>query len=97
VVRDNNGLFITGTDTGVGKTVITAGLLGALRRRGINAIAIKPIQSGGILRKNQLVSEDANFYGAVTDLSYTPHRIKSYLPASAFSSGCSRRSRRCNY
>jgi len=71
MLKDNIGLFITGTDTGVGKTVITAGLLGALRSRGIKAMAIKPIQSGGIQRANQLVSEDAYFYGVVTDLPYT--------------------------
>ncbi len=71
----NKGFFITGTDTGIGKTVITAGLLGALRGRGTNAIAIKPIQSGGILRENQLVSEDAFFYGAVTDLPYTTREL----------------------
>lgn len=71
----HNGLFITGTDTGVGKTVITAGLLGALRRRGINAMAIKPIQSGGILRENRLISEDAYFYGVVTELPYTSHEL----------------------
>lgn len=69
------GLFITGTDTGVGKTVITAGLLGTLRRRGINAMAIKPIQSGGILRDNQLISEDANFYSVVTDIAYTSREL----------------------
>jgi len=68
---DHKGFFITGTDTGVGKTVITAGLLGALRKRGMNAMAIKPIQSGGVLRDHQLISEDAYFYGVVTDLPYT--------------------------
>ncbi|MFZ3101537.1 MAG: dethiobiotin synthase [Desulfitobacteriaceae bacterium] len=67
---NKKGLFITGTDTGIGKTVITAGLLGALRKRGTDAIAIKPIQSGGILRENQVISEDAFFYGVVTDLPY---------------------------
>jgi dethiobiotin synthetase len=67
----SKGFFITGTDTCVGKTVITAGILGALRKRGTDTIAIKPIQSGGILRKNRLVSEDALFYGIVTDLPYT--------------------------
>ena len=72
---DNKGFFITGTDTGVGKTVITAGLLGALRRRRINAMAIKTIQSGGILRENQLISEDAYFYGVVTDLPYTSREL----------------------
>jgi dethiobiotin synthetase len=40
-------IVITGTDTGVGKTILTALLLGDLRRRGINAIALKPICSGG--------------------------------------------------
>jgi dethiobiotin synthetase len=67
----NKGLFITSTDTGVGKTVITAGILGALRKRGADTIAIKPVQSGGILQENQIVSEDAFFYGTVTDLPYT--------------------------
>jgi dethiobiotin synthetase len=40
------GLFITGTDTGVGKTVMSALLLAELRRRGINAAPIKPVQTG---------------------------------------------------
>jgi dethiobiotin synthetase len=40
-------LFITGTDTGVGKTVLTALLVKFLRERGINAAALKPICSGG--------------------------------------------------
>jgi dethiobiotin synthetase len=40
-------LFITGTDTGVGKTVLTALLTRFLRERGINAAAFKPICSGG--------------------------------------------------
>ena len=40
-------LFITGTDTGVGKTVLTALLAQFLRERGVNAAALKPICSGG--------------------------------------------------
>jgi dethiobiotin synthetase len=39
-------LFITGTDTGAGKTVLTALLAGFLRERGVNAAALKPICSG---------------------------------------------------
>ena len=38
--------FITGTDTGVGKTAITAGLAGSLRKLGINVGIMKPIASG---------------------------------------------------
>ena len=36
-------LFITGTDTGAGKTVLTALLARHLRERGVNAAALKPI------------------------------------------------------
>jgi len=38
--------FITGTDTGVGKTVLTASLLYHLRRKKIHALAIKPFCTG---------------------------------------------------
>jgi dethiobiotin synthetase len=40
-------IFITGTDTGIGKTVLTALLTRFLRERGVNAVALKPICSGG--------------------------------------------------
>jgi dethiobiotin synthetase len=39
--------FITGTDTGAGKTVLTALLVNCLRGEKINAAALKPISSGG--------------------------------------------------
>ena len=39
-------LFITGTDTGVGKTVLTALLARFLRARGVHAAALKPVCSG---------------------------------------------------
>jgi len=38
--------FITGTDTGVGKTSITAGLAGAMRKIGIDVGVMKPIATG---------------------------------------------------
>src|ERR1035438_1725945 len=40
-------LFITGTDTGAGKTVLTALLAQFLRSRGVNVAALKPVCSGG--------------------------------------------------
>lgn len=40
------GLFITGTDTGVGKTYFTSLLTRTLRSQGIPAVALKPIASG---------------------------------------------------
>jgi dethiobiotin synthetase len=40
------GYFIAGTDTGVGKTRITTGLLGALSQTGVRALGMKPVASG---------------------------------------------------
>ncbi|EXX89500.1 dethiobiotin synthase [Paenibacillus darwinianus] len=56
-----NGLFIAGTDTGVGKTIITAALTAALRADGVNAGIWKPVQSGaplgsGITDAERLIS-----------------------------------------
>ncbi|MCF7816849.1 MAG: dethiobiotin synthase [Kiritimatiellales bacterium] len=41
-----NGIFVTGTDTGIGKTALSALLLAELRHRGINAVPMKPVQTG---------------------------------------------------
>jgi dethiobiotin synthetase len=41
-----NGLFVTGTDTGVGKTVVTAALALALRAQGLDVGVVKAVQSG---------------------------------------------------
>ncbi|MDF9408079.1 MAG: ATP-dependent dethiobiotin synthetase BioD 1 [Pelotomaculum sp. PtaB.Bin013] len=65
------GLFITGTDTGVGKTVITGGLAGVFRKNGVKAAAFKPVQTGGIESGEGLLSEDALFYQAAAGLPYS--------------------------
>lgn len=54
-------LFITGTDTGVGKTVVTAGLAMALAERGIDVGVMKPIATGAHQQNGTLVSQDAVF------------------------------------
>ena len=41
------GLFVIGTDTGVGKTLVTAGLARLLARRGVHVGVFKPASSGG--------------------------------------------------
>jgi dethiobiotin synthetase len=40
------GWFVTGTDTGVGKTVLAAAITAAFRARGIDAVACKPVITG---------------------------------------------------
>ena len=39
-------LLVTGTDTGVGKTVVAAALILALRDRGVRAVGFKPVETG---------------------------------------------------
>ncbi len=53
------GLFVTGTDTGVGKTLITAGLAHALRVRGIDVGVMKPVETGCPSRAGRLRPPDA--------------------------------------
>jgi len=40
------GVFVSGTDTGVGKTVVACALVRALRERGVDAGAMKPVETG---------------------------------------------------
>ena len=52
------GVFVTGTDTGVGKTVAACALLHALVRRGVRAMPMKPIAAGAVERDGCWVNED---------------------------------------
>jgi len=45
-------LFVAGTDTGVGKTLIAAGLARMLRNRGVRVGVMKPVASGGVPSKD---------------------------------------------
>jgi dethiobiotin synthetase len=45
-MTQRRGVFVTGTDTGVGKTVIACGLARALRQRGIDVGVMKPCETG---------------------------------------------------
>ena len=53
------GLFITGTDTGVGKTYVAAALASWSRAQGINTGVMKPFATGARRIAQRLVSEDA--------------------------------------
>ena len=53
------GVFVTGTDTGVGKTWAVVGLLTALRRRGQRVRGMKPVATGCRPTEQGLRSDDA--------------------------------------
>ena len=62
------GLFIAGSGTDVGKTVVTAALLRALLLAGINAQAVKPVQTGVAPEQaNTATLADARVYAAAVE------------------------------
>jgi dethiobiotin synthetase len=56
---NSRGIFVTGTDTGVGKTLAAAAIARLLRNRGINVGVMKPVTSGCGDRDGKRFSEDA--------------------------------------
>lgn len=53
------GIFVTGTDTGVGKTWVSAGLMVALQRQGLRVLGMKPVAAGCEQTADGLRNEDA--------------------------------------
>ncbi|HKV96354.1 MAG TPA: dethiobiotin synthase [Gammaproteobacteria bacterium] len=53
------GFFITGTDTGVGKTWVAAAVLHALARKGVKTVGMKPVASGALATPDGLRNHDA--------------------------------------
>lgn len=55
----SKGIFITGTDTGIGKTRFTLSLMEALKKQGRQVSGMKPIASGAMRKNGKLINEDA--------------------------------------
>ncbi len=55
------GFFITGTDTGVGKTVVTAGLLAGFQQQGRSVGVMKPLETGVDAECSSAANSDALF------------------------------------
>ena len=60
-------VYVTGTDTGAGKTFASCALLAALRARGLRASGMKPVASGCVAGAEGLRNEDAEALIAASD------------------------------
>lgn len=69
------GFFVTATDTGVGKTAVTAALCQLLRRDDERVLAFKPLASGAVQRDQRLISEDAEQLSASLGGALTPDEV----------------------
>ncbi|MEK6727986.1 MAG: dethiobiotin synthase [Candidatus Omnitrophota bacterium] len=68
------GIFVTGTDTGVGKTVVTGCLFRYLTQKGYSVITQKWVQTGS----NSLLSSDIGIHFKISKRSL--NQVKEYLP-----------------
>lgn len=73
------GIFITGTDTGVGKTIAAAALARLLHKRGMNVGVMKPVTSGCREESSRLFSEDAELLAWGAGLSGVDADVAPYL------------------
>lgn len=75
-------LLVTGTDTGVGKTLASAALLHALRGRGLRAVGMKPVASGCTDTPEGWRNDDALALQAASDPRPAYRHVNPYaLPA----------------
>jgi len=61
------GLFITGTDTGVGKTLVSVGLITLLKEMGMHVGVMKPVESGCQRENGELIPADATLLKNAAD------------------------------
>lgn len=76
----NKGIFVTGTDTGVGKTLVTAGILRYLRNLGVDTVPVKPVQTGGIKGDEGLTAPDLDYSLAVSGIRPGQAEMKLMSP-----------------
>jgi len=84
ITHRSRGLFITGTDTGVGKTIVAGGLAAILRERGVAVGVMKPAETGCALADGNRIPSDAEFLRAMSGVqdpleTVVPYRLREPL------------------
>jgi len=69
------GVFVTGTDTGVGKTLVTATVVSALKAQSVNAGVMKPITTGSA---DGHALSDPDWLISVTETADAPDLVAPY-------------------
>jgi dethiobiotin synthetase len=72
------GVFVTGTDTGVGKTLFTCALLRAYARQGLRAVGMKPVAAGAVLDDGALINEDVVALRAASNVAAPAELVNPY-------------------
>ncbi len=74
----SKGYFITGTDTGIGKTVVTALLASVLSRRGLRVGVMKPVETGCPQEGDRLLPQDSLFLRQVSGCTAPQELVTPY-------------------
>lgn len=77
--------FVAGTDTEIGKTLVSGALLHALAERGMRAAGMKPVAAGAELRNGAWHNEDADALAAAASAPLVPELATPYLLRAAAS------------
>ena len=73
------GYFITGTDTHVGKTLVSCALLHALAQQGVRAAGMKPVAAGADLRDGIWHNDDADAIAAASGVTLAPELATPFM------------------
>src|SRR5215468_4209003 len=75
------GLFITGTDTGVGKTRVTAVLSVALQQQGLRVGVMKPVETGCLVGADPapMLAQDSYFLRQISGCTAPPEVVTPYM------------------
>ena len=71
-MSEPRSLFVTGTDTGVGKTLVSAALLHTLAQRHARVVGMKPVAAGLVQQAGAWVSEDVLMLRAASTVQVPP-------------------------
>ncbi|MFZ6768366.1 dethiobiotin synthase [Undibacterium sp. Di26W] len=72
-------LFVTGTDTEIGKTLVSAALLHAMQAQGWRAVGMKPVAAGASLRDGVWHNEDVDTLMAAANVAASQELVCPYL------------------
>jgi dethiobiotin synthetase len=73
-----HGFFVTGTDTGVGKTLVACALLHAFSARGLRTIGMKPVAAGASAKSGELSNDDVEALTAASTVSAPRELVNPY-------------------
>jgi dethiobiotin synthetase len=71
--------FVTGTDTEIGKSLVSAAILHALVQAGVRACGMKPVAAGAVPRNGRLHNDDCDLLAAAGNVSLPPNITTPYL------------------